>query len=398
MDIAGIRGLVAQLAALPTAFYQKDFLLTWNHTDAELRAVLLAAEIIEEMYRANISTRAFQGSLAVSNFRDKSTRTRFSYSSAASLLGLTHQDLDESKSQVSHGETVRETANMISFVTESIGIRDDLFVGYGHEYMKEVSESVEIGYQDGVLPQRPCVINLQCDRDHPTQSMADLLHLQKTFGSLEALRGKKIAMTWAYSPSYGKPLSVPQGIITLMTRYGMDVVLAHPKGYDLQPETLEISARHARASGGSFTQVNSMAEAFDGADIVYPKSWAPFVHMKRRTDLLKAGRGNEVEAVEKEGLAINAGFKDWECTEDLMAKTRNGRGLYMHCLPADITDISCKAGEVSASVFDRYRNPTYHEAEHKLYIIAAMIMMTRFQDPAGVFKTLIDHPTPRRLG
>ncbi len=119
------------------------------------------------MYRANISTRVFQGGLAVSNFRDKSTRTRFSFASAASLLGLTAQDFDESKSQIAHGETVRETANMISFLTEVIGIRDDLFVGYGHEYMKEVADSVETGFRDGVLPQRPAVINLQCDRDHP---------------------------------------------------------------------------------------------------------------------------------------------------------------------------------------------------------------------------------------
>jgi knotted carbamoyltransferase YgeW len=396
MNAAAIRNLIAKLADTRSTLHQKDFLLTWNQTEDDLRAVLLASETLEEMYRANISTRAFQGGLAVSNFRDKSTRTRFSFASASSLLGLTAQDFDESKSQITHGETVRETANMISFLTEAIGIRDDLFVGYGHEYMKEVADSVEIGYRDGVLPQRPCVVNLQCDRDHPTQSMADLLHLQKTFGSLDALRGKRIAMTWAYSPSYGKPLSVPQGIITLMTRYGMDVVLAHPEGYDLQPETLEIAKRHAAGSGGTFRKVHSMAEAFEGADIVYPKSWAPFVHMKRRTSLLKAGQGGKVEEVEKEGLALNARFKDWECTEKLMALTKGGKGLYMHCLPADITDVSCKEGEVAASVFDRYRNATYHEAEHKLYVIAAMILLTRFENPARVLGGLVEHPAPRR--
>jgi knotted carbamoyltransferase YgeW len=396
MDLAKIRTLVGQLSGLKTGLYQKDFLLTWNQSEPDLRGVLYAAETLEEMYRANISTRVFQGGLAVSNFRDKSTRTRFSFASAASLLGLTAQDFDESKSQIAHGETVRETANMISFLTEVIGIRDDLFVGYGHEYMKEVAESVETGFRDGILPQRPCVVNLQCDRDHPTQSLADLLHLQKTYGGLEALRGKKIAMTWAYSPSYGKPLSVPQGIITLMTRFGMNVVLAHPKGYDLQPETLKIAARHAEASGGSFRQVDSMAAAFEGADIVYPKSWAPFVHMERRTTLLKAGQGSKVEEIEKEGLALNAGFKDWECTEKLMTLTKGGKGLYMHCLPADITDVSCPAGEVAASVFDRYRDATYHEAEHKLYVIAAMILLTRFESPGRILGDLATKAAPRR--
>jgi knotted carbamoyltransferase YgeW len=396
MDAGSIRSLIAQLGGLKTGLYQKDFLLTWNQSEHDLRAVLYAAEILEEMYRTNVSTRVFQGGLAVSNFRDKSTRTRFSFASAASLLGLTAQDFDESKSQIAHGETVRETANMISFLTEVIGIRDDLFVGYGHEYMKEVAESVETGFRDGILPQRPCVVNLQCDRDHPTQSLADLLHLQKTFGSLETLRGKKVAMTWAYSPSYGKPLSVPQGIITLMTRFGMDVVLAHPKGYDLQPETLQIAERHAAASGGTFRQVDSMAEAFEDADIVYPKSWAPFVHMEKRTALLKAGQGSKVEEIEKEGLALNAGFKDWECTEKLMTQTKGGNGLYMHCLPADITDVSCPAGEVAASVFDRYRDATYHEAEHKLYVIAAMILLTRFESPARILGDLAAKAAPRR--
>jgi knotted carbamoyltransferase YgeW len=391
-----IQNLIGSLGKLKTDLYQKDFLLTWLQSEADLRAVLLAAETLEEMYRANISTRVFDSGLAVSNFRDKSTRTRFSYASAASLLGLTAQDLDEAKSQVSHGETVRETANMISFVTEAIGIRDDLFVGYGHEYQKEVAESVELGYQAGVLPQRPCVVNLQCDRDHPTQSLADLLHLIKTYGSLKKLRGKKIAMTWAYSPSYGKPLSVPQGIITLMTRFGMDVVLAHPEGYDLMAEPLQVAAKHAAESGGSFKITHSMAEAFTDADIVYPKSWAPVSLMEKRTQLLKSGKGHEVEALEKEGLAQNAQHKDWECTEKLMGLTREGQALYMHCLPADITDVSCKEGEVAATVFDRYRDATYHEAEHKLYVIAAMILLNRFKKPAKVLAGLLRKAKPRR--
>ena len=122
---------------------------------------------------------------------------------------------------------------MISFLTEIIGIRDDKFLGIGNSYMREVASALDDGFQQGVLPQRPGIINLQCDIDHPTQSLSDLLHLKTHFGSLENLRGKKIAMTWAYSPSYGKPLSVPQGIIGLLTRFGMDVHLAYPEGFDL---------------------------------------------------------------------------------------------------------------------------------------------------------------------
>ena len=140
-----IRGLIDQLGEVNTNLHEQDFLLTWKQSEADLRAVLLATEIFEELYRANFDARLFRGGLAVSIFRDKSTRTRFSFASAASLLGLSLQDLDETKSQIAHGETVRETANMISFLTEVIGIRDDMFIGEGHEYMVEVAEAVRAG-------------------------------------------------------------------------------------------------------------------------------------------------------------------------------------------------------------------------------------------------------------
>ena len=393
-----IRPLIDKINDLGNTQFNGDFLLTWDKTDAELESTICATEALEHIWRAGLDARVFGGGLGVSNFRDKSTRTRFSFSSACSLLGLSCQDLDESKSQVAHGETVRETANMISFLTEIIGIRDDLFLGYGHTYMKEVADSVEAGFAEGVLPQRPAVINLQCDLDHPTQSLADLMHLKKTFGSLEALRGKKIAMTWAYSPSYGKPMSVPQGIISLMSRYGMDVVLAHPEGYDLVPELVDNSREFAKKSGGSFEVAHSMSDAFADADIVYPKSWAPVTVMQQRTDLLKAGRGKEVEELEKVCIAENDKFRDWECTEDLMKLTKGGEGLYMHCLPADITDVSCTHGEVADSVFERYRWPTYLEAEHKLYVMAAMMLHTRFEDPAKVLADMVQRAKPRRLG
>lgn len=392
-----IRQRIDRIAALESDVESGDFLLSWEQSDAKIRAVLLAAEILEELYASGVDARVFSGGLAVSIFRDNSTRTRFSYASAASLLGLSLMDLDETKSQIAHGETVRETANMISFLAESIGIRDDMYIGMGHEYMAEVGQALDEGKKEGVLPQRPAIVNLQCDRDHPTQSMADLLHLQKTFGSLEALRGKKIAMTWAYSPSYGKPLSVPQAIAGLMTRFGMQVSLAYPEGYELMPETAEIARRQAEASGGSFEITHSMAEAFEGADVVYPKSWAPFSVMQRRTELLRGGGSGRLGELEKECLAMNGEHKSWECSEELMARTRGGQALYMHCLPADISGTSCDEGEVAASVFERYRLATYHEASHKPYVIAAMILLGRFERPSGVLARALERGRPRRL-
>lgn len=204
-------------------------------------------------------------------------------------------------------------------------------------------------------------------------------------------------MSWAYSPSYGKPLSVPQGVIGLMTRFGMDVVLAHPEGYEVMGGVEEVARRNAAATGGSFTRTNDMAEAFAGADIVYPKSWAPFAAMQRRTDLYGAGDMDGIRKLEKELLAQNADHKDWECTEELMASTRNGEALYMHCLPADISGVSCAEGEVAAGVFDRYRVPLYKEASYKPYIIAAMITLARKRNPADLLLGLLEKGGQRCL-
>jgi knotted carbamoyltransferase YgeW len=347
------------------------------------------------MRKDNISARAFDSGLAVSLFRDNSTRTRFSYSSASNMLGLTVQDLDEGKSQIAHGETVRETANMVSFMADVIGIRDDMYIGKGNAYMREVAASVSQGYAAGILEQRPTLVNLQCDIDHPTQSMADTLHLIRHFGGLDKLKGKKIAMSWAYSPSYGKPLSVPQGVVGLMTRFGMDVVLAHPEGYEVMPEVEAIASKNAELSGGSFTKTGSMAEAFEGADIVYPKSWAPFNAMEKRTDLYGNGDMEGIKSLEKELLVQNANFKEWECTEKLMGLTKDKSALYMHCLPADITGVSCEQGEVAASVFDRYRDPLYFEASYKPYVIAAMIFLAKFGNPSEKLQQLLQRGDKR---
>ena len=381
--------LVKEIKGLKTdKMYLNDFFLTWEKSDDELKAVWDVADALRNLRERNISTKVFDSGLGISLFRDNSTRTRFSFASACNLLGLEVQDLDEGKSQVAHGETVRETANMISFMADIIGIRDDMYIGKGNAYMHEVANAVEAGNKDGVLEQRPTLVNLQCDIDHPTQCMADALHVIHEMGGIENLKGKKLAMTWAYSPSYGKPLSVPQGVIGLFTRLGMDVVLAHPEGYDVMGDVVDVAKKNAKESGGSFKVTNDMKEAFKDADIVYPKSWAPFAAMEKRTNLYGEGDTEGIKALEKELLAQNAQHKDWACTEEMMKLTKGGKALYMHCLPADITGVSCKEGEVDASVFDRYRDPLYKEASFKPYVIAAMILLEKFKNPAKVLEEL----------
>lgn len=384
-----IEDKIEKLGRVKSGLTGKDFLLTWEKSESDLRIVLDVAEILREMRSENISPRVFDTGLAISNFRDNSTRTRFSFASASNLLGLAVQDLDEEKSQIAHGETVRETANMISFMSDFIGIRDDIFLGEGNKYMREVGAALDEGFEKEVLPVRPGIVNLQCDMDHPTQAMADLMHLQNVYGTLENLKGKKLVMSWAYSPSYGKPLSVPQGIIALMSRFGMDIELAYPEGYNLIPGIVEVAEKNAISCGSTFKISHSMEEAMSDADIVYPKSWAPFHIMQQRTELLKKSDKAGLKELEQICLANNARFTGWEFDEAKLKLTRNGEALYMHCLPADISGVSCDRGEVSKEAFERSRIDTYKEAGFKPYIIAAMMLTNRFAIPGEVLSDIL---------
>jgi len=224
-----------------------------------------------------------------------------------------------------------------------------------------------------------------------------LCHLVEYFGGVENLKGKKLVMSWAYSPSYGKPLSVPQGIIALMTRYGMNVTLAHPEGFDLLPEIVEVARKNAEASGGRFEISHNMAEAFKDADVVYPKSWATLAIMQERCALLRRGQASRdaIKALDARAIEESRRYIDWQCTAELMQLTRNGRALYAHCLPVDETGVNCERGEVTAEVFDRYRVQTYKEAGHKPYVIAAMILLCRFPNVLNTLRQIIVRNAPR---
>ena len=231
---------------------------------------------------------------------------------------------------------------------------------------------------------------------HPTDTFA-IVGKPGASLSVKDLKGKKVAMTWAYSPSYGKPLSVPQGVIGLFTRFGMDVTLAHPEGYDVFPEVEEIARKNCEKYGSKFHKTNSMAEAFKDADIVYPKSWAPFKAMEKRSELYVKGDQKGIDELEKELLAQNAQHKDWTCSEEMMKLTKDGKALYLHCLPADISGLSCPEGEVDNSVFDRYLVPLYKQASYKPYIIAAMIFLAQVKDPVKALMDLDSADNKRKM-
>jgi ornithine carbamoyltransferase len=112
--------------------------------------------------------------------------------------------------------------------------------------------------------------------------------------------------------------------------------------------------------------------------------------MQRRTELLNKNDKPGLIGLEKECLANNAKFRSWECDERKMKLTKKGAALYMHCLPADISGVSCAQGEVSKNVFDKYRLATYAEAGFKPFVIAAIIFLTRIEKPVDTLKKLIN--------
>ena len=346
------------------ALHGRSMLLTDEWRREEIDTLCGVAEMLERLDRRGKVPPLLRGELHYGLFFDNSTRTKSSWAGASVRLGGTPMVVDGSSTQVAHGETAEETGAMLGMNAHALGIRHDLLLNEGNRFMGAVKNGIDSYLRATGSDRSVPIVNLQCDIDHPTQTLADLCWLREQFP--DGLAGKTITVSWAYSPSYAKPLSVPQGLITLMTRFGMNVRLAHPRGYDLMPQCVESAAAHAAESGGSFTVTHNMAEAFDGADVVYPKSWGPFDLMLER--VREPQRMKEIEAA---ALARNREHRQWICDERLMSRTNDGDALYMHCLPADI------GAEVSPGVMERARISVAREANKKVYVIMALLAVAK---------------------
>lgn len=351
------------------AFLGRSLLLTQECSTSELHALLGLATRLEALDRAGRKLELLPGQLAYAVFFDNSTRTKSAWAGAAARLGMHPVIVEGGSTQVAHGESAEETGAMLGMNAHALGIRHDLILGEGNRFMRAVKQGID-GYLAATRDPRVVpVINLQCDVDHPTQTLADLLFLREHFGG--DLAGRRITICWAYSPSYAKPLSVPQGLITLLTRFGAHVTLAHPEGYRLLPETL--AAAEANAAGsGSFRVEGAMDEAFEGAEAVYPKSWGPHELMQERVLANRAGDKPRMLDIERRALEQNASHRDWICDERRMGLTADA--LYLHCLPADI------GAEVSPGVMERFRVSVARQANKKLYVIMAVLAAAKLED------------------
>jgi len=354
--------------------FGRSLLLTTDWSVKELEALLAVARRLEVADRAGISTALFPDQLAWALFFDKSTRTKSAWAGAGARLGMSPVIVDGSTTQVEHGETAEETGAMLGMNSHALGVRHDLILGVGQSFMRSVQQGIDQYLDERRETRKVPVVNLQCDVDHPTQSLADLMWLLQYFKG--SIAGKRIAMTWAYSPSYAKPLSVAQAIITLLPRFGAHVVFAHPEGYQVMPERVAAARQMAAEGGGSLTVTHSLDEAFRGADVVYPKSWGPYDLMLERVAANQRGDKGALGEIEKRALARNAQHRDWICDERRMGLTAGGQALYMHPLPADIGD------EVQPSVMRAHRLNVAEEAQKKMYVIMALLAVGKQPDLA----------------
>ncbi len=335
-----------------------DYIETQDLSRDQLDLLLETTRELKEQYHRGEPTLLLPNQTAFLLFFDKSTRTRNAFEAGMTQLGGHAHFLDADVTQISHGETPSDTGRILASMGHGICIRHDLVLGEGNRYMREMAEAIDVP-----------IINMQCDVDHPTQTLADVQTIREKFGN--DLSGLKIAVSWAYAPSYAKPLSVPQGLITLMTRFGMHVSLAHPPGYNLIDRTVGAARKNAEASGGKFEMVDDMDAAFADADIVYPKSWGVYDLMLARQD---AKTQAEIDENQRACLAKNDQFKDWICDERRMGLAKKS-AVYMHCLPAD------RGSEVTDAVIDGPQSIVFQEAENRLHTAKAIMSCTMRERP-----------------
>lgn len=331
-------------------FKGKHFLSEDDWTKEELDVVFETAFDLKQKFYAEEPTLHLPHKTLFMIFFEQSTRTRNSMEAGMTQLGGHAHDLTADKMQISHGESAKDTAIILSRMGHGIACRN-CFYGIGKKYLDEMAKYATVP-----------VMSLQDDVYHPFQGIADLMTIFEYFGRNP--KGLKVTISWAYATSHAKPLSVPQSQILLFPRYGIDVTVAHPKEFPLSKNIVEKAYKNAEVGGGSLKFTDNMDEAFEGANVVIPKNWGGFAYYDEDYYLQ-----NEEEC-KKEMKANLEKYKHWICDENKIKLAAKGVKL-MHALPAD------RGKEVTDEVID---NPdisiVYDEAENRLHTAKAIMALT----------------------
>jgi N-acetylornithine carbamoyltransferase len=323
-----------------TQLFGKDFITTEDWTRDELESALEVADNLKRRFAiGELHDHILRAKTLYMLFFEESTRTRNSFETGMTQLGGHAIWLTPAATQIGHGENAKDTGMVLGSYGHGIAVRD-CRTGMGQKYQYDIARHANVP-----------IFSMQDDVDHPCQAMADLMTIRERFG--KDLRGRKFIIAWTYAPKYVRPLSVPQSLVMLMTRFGMDVTLAHPKGFELMPHTLDAARQHAAENGTKFEIVDDMDAAFEDADICYAKSWGPIMVTE------------EPVAVQK----MVDEHKDWICDERRMALAKK-TAVYMHCMPID------RGYEATDAVIDGPQSVIYQEAENRLHIQKALMALT----------------------
>lgn len=324
---------------MQTNFRGRDFIGDLDFTKEEVETVLDVAWDLKRKRALGEPHALLRDKTLAMLFFFTSTRTRGSFEAGMAQLGGHAAFIDSETTQISHGDTAKEIGEIFGRYFDGIAIRQCDW-DFGNKYINEVAKA-----------SRTPILNMQCDVYHPFQCLADLMTIQEKKG--RDLRKKKVVVSWAYAASYSKPISVPQSLILQMTRFGCDVVLAHPPEFKLMPDIMQQAKDNAKKYGVGFDVTDNMDEAFKDADVVYPKSWGPM--------MTTTGKD--------EGKALIDKYKSWITDERRMKLTKED-SIYMHCLPAD------RGLEVTDGVIDGPHSVVYDEAENRLHAQKAVMALT----------------------
>jgi N-acetylornithine carbamoyltransferase len=316
----------------------RDLITTQEWTKDELDTVLEVALDLKRRRALGEPHALLRDKVLAMLFFFSSTRTRASFEAAMAQLGGHAQFIESKSTQIAHGDTAKEIGEILGRYNDGLSIRQ-VDWDVGNRYIRDVAAASRVP-----------VHNMQCDRFHPFQALADLLTIVERRGDP---RGLTVDVSWAYAESYQKPLSVPQSLILLLTRYGMNVRLTHPPEFTLLPEMLDQAQANARATGGSFEVRDDFDAGFRDADVVYPKSWGC---MLTTPDLEESAR-------------IGQRYSSWIADEERLALAKPD-AMYLHCLPAD------RGIEVTDAVIDGPNSAVYDEAENRLHVQKAVLALT----------------------
>jgi N-acetylornithine carbamoyltransferase len=316
----------------------RDLITTAEWTKDELDTVLDVALDLKRRRALGEPHALLRDKVLAMLFFFSSTRTRASFEAGMAQLGGHAQFIESKTTQIAHGDTAKEIGEILGRYNDGIAIRQ-VDWAVGNAYIRDVAAASRVP-----------VHNMQCDRYHPFQALADLLTIIERKGDP---RGLTIDVSWAYASSYRKPLSVPQSLILLLTRYGMNVRLTHPPEFRLLPEVLEQAEAFSRAAGGSFEVLDDFDAGFRDADVVYPKSWGCML----------------TTPDDEEAARIASSYSSWIADEARLGLAQPDT-MYLHCLPAD------RGVEVTDAVIDGPASAVYDEAENRLHVQKAVLALT----------------------